>query len=152
MKGKIEEIISQDSSFYSRYLIGAAKHSMEKATRRVLAPYRISPPQAQLLFVIYHLHKTTLAEVAKHTGRGINTISNQITMLERDGLVKKTRETPKTNLLTFELTEKGLDAYKKTSQRITADRVIMSVLSEEERQQLIAMLKKIATKAEKYRI
>ena len=132
MKGIIEQVISQDSSFYSRYLIGAAKHSMEMATRRVLAPYHISPQQAQILFIIYNLHKTTLAEVAKHTARGINTISNQMTAMEKEGLVNKIRETPKSTLLSFELTAKGVNAYNNSNKRIKADRTIMSVLSEEE--------------------
>jgi DNA-binding MarR family transcriptional regulator len=151
LKGKIEQIISQDSSFYSRYLIGAAKHAMEMSTRKVLAKYHISPQQAQILFIIYNLRKTTLAELAKHTARGNNTVSKQTRVLIKEGLLKKIRETPKSTLLSFELTEKGFDAFNFSNDRIKADREIMSVLSEEERQQLISMLNKIITKAETHR-
>jgi DNA-binding MarR family transcriptional regulator len=71
--------------------------------------------------------------------------------LIKEGLLKKIRETPKSTLLSFELTEKGFDAFNFSNDRIKADREIMSVLSEEERQQLISMLNKIITKAETHR-
>jgi DNA-binding MarR family transcriptional regulator len=72
-----------------------------------------------------------------------------MTTLEKDGLVKKIREVPKSRLLRFELTEKGLDIYNKSKNR-KVDKAIMSTLSKEEREQLISLLKKIISKAEKY--
>jgi len=150
VEGIIDEVISKDSSFYSRYLIGKARHVMHKARQKELAPYHLSPQQVQILFNLYILHKTTLAELARYSNRGINTLSDQMTMLEKGGLVKKVRETPKSTLLSFELTEKGLNTYNHTNERKKADKEIMSVLSEEERQQLISLLKKVIDKAEEY--
>jgi DNA-binding MarR family transcriptional regulator len=51
--------------------------------------------------------------------------------------------------LRFELTEKGLDIYNKSKNR-KVDKAIMLALSKEEREQLISLLKKIISKAEKY--
>jgi DNA-binding MarR family transcriptional regulator len=70
--------------------------------------------------------------------------------MEKDGLVKKSREVPKSTLLNFELTDKGREVFKKSSEQ-KADRAIMSVLSEDERQQLISMLQKIIVKSNDYR-
>jgi DNA-binding MarR family transcriptional regulator len=123
---------------------------MLQARKKELAQYNITPQQSYIIFVIYTLHKTTLTELAKATNRGINTLSSVMTTMERDGLVKKTREKPKSTLLSFELTEKGLDAYNKGNYSKTTQ-AIMSIFSEEERQVLISMLKKIIEKAKKYK-
>jgi DNA-binding MarR family transcriptional regulator len=69
--------------------------------------------------------------------------------MEKDGLVKKIREVPKSNQLSFELTEKGLDAFHKSKDWKT-DKAIMSALSKEEIDLFMALLKKIIKKAEKY--
>jgi DNA-binding MarR family transcriptional regulator len=146
----MDEITAKDSSLYARLLLGRARHLMVKARQKELAPYHISPRQANVLFILYNLgHKATLSELAKHTDRENNTLSIQMTRMERDGIVKKVRETPKSTLISFELTEKGIDIYKFAKQSKTI-KEIMSVLSEEERQELIAILKKIIEKTEKY--
>ena len=151
MKRKIEEEISRNSYFYSRYLMGEARHVMLQARKKELAQYRVTPQQSYIIFIIYTLKKTTLNELAQVTNRGINTLSSEMTTLERDGLVKKTREKPKSTLLSFELTEKGTLVYK-SSNKGKATTKIMSVLTEEERQQLITMLLKIIDKAKKYKV
>jgi DNA-binding MarR family transcriptional regulator len=70
--------------------------------------------------------------------------------MEKDGLVKKTREVPKSALLKFELTTKGSNLEKRCNIK-ASDKTIMSVLSEEERQQLISMMNKLRNKAIKYK-
>ena len=146
----MEEIILRDSNLYSRYLIGEARYLMLKATQKELAPYQISPRQAYILFILYnHGHKAKLAELANHGERLISTLSIQIARMEKMGLVKKVREAHKTTLLSIELTEKGLEVCK-NSNKMIADKEIMSALSEEERQQLISIMKKIINKATQY--
>ena len=145
------EVISRDSSLYARYLIGKARHLMSRARQKELTPSHISPRQANTLIVLYNLgRKATLADLARDTDRRINTLSIQMSRLEHDGLVKKVRETPKSTLLSFELTEQGLKTYDKIK-NIRSVKSIMSVLSEQERQQLILILEKIITKAAKYK-
>jgi len=144
------EIASHNSSVYARLLMGRARHLMLNARQKEVAPYHISPQQAYLLFVIQKLdHKATLSELARYMGKGINTLSMELTRMEKDGLVKKNRDTPKSTLLTIEVTGKGLETYKNTN-KLKSDKTIMSVLSEEERQLLIALLNKIIGKAQQY--
>ena len=146
----IEEITARNRSLYARFLIGKARHLMLNARQKELTPYHLSSRQAYILYILYHLGKqATLATLAKDSDREINTISLQMTTLEKDGLVKKIREVPKSRLLRFELTEKGLDYYQKSKNR-KADKAIMSVLCNEEREQLISALNKIIKKAQKY--
>jgi DNA-binding MarR family transcriptional regulator len=146
----LSELITRDSSLYSQHLLGLVRHSLSMARQKELAPVHITPRQAQVLFILYNLgHKATLVELANHAGRGVSALSIQLTRMEKDGLVKKTRETPKSVQLKFQLTKKGIDTYKKSTQ-MTAYKKIISVLTEEERQQLISTLKKVLISSEKY--
>jgi len=148
MKGTIEEIISQDDKFYARYLIGKARHALLKIRRKELAPSHISPRQAQIIFILSNLQRANLAELAKHSNRGINTLSNQMRLLEKDGLVKKFRETPKSTLLTFELTQKGSDICDFSFKGNRIERQVMAALSDDELKQIISMLEKLINEAE----
>jgi DNA-binding MarR family transcriptional regulator len=146
----MEKIISENTSMYSRYLIGRVRHFMNRARQKGLMPYHISPRQATILFILSNLgHKATLSELSKNTDRQINTLSQQITRMEKNGLIRKARETPKSALISFELTEKGLEASKNITKTSSVE-AIMSVLTEKERQQLISLLKKLVAGAEKY--
>jgi DNA-binding MarR family transcriptional regulator len=69
--------------------------------------------------------------------------------MERDGLIKKLRENPRSVLLKYELTKKGIEAYK-TSSKMKSEKAIFSVLSEEERQQLISIMNKVIVRTAKY--
>jgi DNA-binding MarR family transcriptional regulator len=69
--------------------------------------------------------------------------------LEKEGLIKRTKSTPKSTLLTLEITEKGLDmiSVARNSKSINE---IFSSLSSEERQQLELILRRILVKVQKY--
>jgi DNA-binding MarR family transcriptional regulator len=87
----------------------------------------------------------TLSEVAKHADRKINAICRQSIIMERDGLIERIKDTPKSRLLRMELTNKGRDMLKisKESKSINA---LYSVLAEEELQQTYSSLSKLFSK------
>ena len=146
----MEDMEFDDIALYSRYLLGKANHSLFKARKKELRPFHISPQQATALFLVDSLgRQATLTEIARHTDRGVNSISPQMSTLEKDGLVKKTRIEPKSTLLSFKLTAKGLKTFQNThkSQSI---KDIMSILSDKEQKQLVLILQKIINNAEKY--
>ena len=69
--------------------------------------------QYHVLGIIEYLgSKATLEEVAKRAERKGNTISRQAVSMEKDGLIKRTQDMPKSTLLRLELTEKGLNMIK----------------------------------------
>jgi DNA-binding MarR family transcriptional regulator len=141
---------SVDSIMHSRLLIGRARHALVRVRQRELAPYHVSPQQASVLTMIDDLgDKANLNELAKRASRSLNTISIQLTRMEKVGLVKKTRVTPRSNQLKLELTEKGVNICK-YAKKIKSIRAIMSILTEEERLQLISLLGKIVKETEKY--
>lgn len=143
-------LTSKNNILYSRIMLGKARDLLVKARQKELAPFNISPQQAHILFILYLLgNKATIAELASHSDRELNTLSIQTTRMEKDGLIRKVREKPKSNHLRIELTAKGLKVYKNT-EKIKSIKMIMSVLSKEERQQLVSLLEKIVGSAEKY--
>jgi DNA-binding MarR family transcriptional regulator len=91
----------------------------------------------------------TLSEVAKRVEREMNVISMQTSIMEKDGLITRIKNTPKSNLLTLELTDKGREIINK-SRKSKSIEDIFSSLSTEECQQLESTLNKVLTKAQKY--
>ena len=139
----MKDLVPKNSSIYARHLIGRVRHLMLLARQKELTQYHITPNQFNVLQILYKLGQhATLAELSIYCYRGISNLSTQVTKMEKDGLVKKSRESPKSHLLKVELTRKGLACYQITKE-IKSAKMIMSILSEEERQELISILKKI---------
>jgi DNA-binding MarR family transcriptional regulator len=66
--------------------------------------------------------------------------------MEKEGLVRKTKDLERKNLIRVSLTEKGQQAYYQSS-RLESVHRIMSSLSEEERQQLSSCLETLRDRA-----
>jgi DNA-binding MarR family transcriptional regulator len=73
----------------------------------------------------------------------------QTAIMEKDGLIKRIRNTPKSNLLKLELTEKGLGIIKSSRQSKSIE-AIFSSLSGVECRELESILNKVLVKAQKY--
>jgi len=72
--------------------------------------YEIPVRQYELLRQIQALgNKATLVQVAKRVQREVHVVSRQTVNLEKEGLIKRTKSTRKSTLLTLEITEKGFD-------------------------------------------
>jgi DNA-binding MarR family transcriptional regulator len=69
--------------------------------------------------------------------------------MEKDGLIKRIKNTPKSNLLKLELTENGLDIINASRHSESINKILGS-LSQKERQQLESVLYKVLVKAKKY--
>jgi DNA-binding MarR family transcriptional regulator len=127
-------------------LLGQISHFTQLVRRRELTQHHIAPQQLYVLRIIQEMgSNATLSEVAKHADRKINAICRQSIIMERDGLIQRIKDTPKSRLLRMELTDKGRDMLKisKESKSINA---LYSVLDAEELQQAYASLTKLFTK------
>ena len=137
-----------DSNFELWHLVGKVNHSLMKARQKELNQYRIPARQAYILRTMQDLGKnTTLSELAKKVEREVHVISRQTVKMENDGLIKRIKDTPKSNLLRLELTEKGLEMIK-VSRRSKSIDMIFSYLSPEKRKQLESTLNLILNKLE----
>jgi DNA-binding MarR family transcriptional regulator len=69
--------------------------------------------------------------------------------MEKEGLIKRAKKSPKSKLLRLELTEKGLEMARVSRQSEAID-AIFSSLSAQQRQQLESILNTITAKIEEY--
>ena len=101
-KSKVSE-----SNFELWLSFGKAHHSVELARQKELNQYGIPHRQTHVLRTINDLGpNATLAKIAKEVDRKPHVLSSQTISMEKDGLIKRIRATPKSSLLKIELTEK----------------------------------------------
>ena len=131
-------------------LMGKIHHKRILLRQRELNEYNIPTRQLYMLQAIKDLgSKTTISEMAKTVEREVESISRQMVTMEKDGLITRTRATPKSRLLKIELTEKGIELAKISGKSKTMDKII-AVLNTEERQILYSLLDRMLTAINEY--
>jgi DNA-binding MarR family transcriptional regulator len=127
-------------------LLGQISHFTQLVRRRELTQHHIAPQQLYVLRIIQEMDSNaTLSEVAKHADRKINAICRQSIIMERDGLIQRIKDTPKSRLLRMELTDKGREMLK-ISKESKSINTLYSVLNGEELQQAYDSMTKLFTK------
>jgi DNA-binding MarR family transcriptional regulator len=133
-------------------LLGKIHHKRMLVRQKELSPYNIPPRQLRMLSIIHDLGtKVTLSAIAEKVERKVSVISQQTQNMEKYGLIKRVKDTPRSRLLKIELTAKGLGMIKFDRKSEAMDE-IMSVLNEEERNQLHSLLDRLLTKLNEYSI
>ena len=136
-----------DKDFTLWVLLRQAKDTVFKATEKELSQYGISPEQAGVLSIVQFLdNKATPAEISRWLLREPHTVSGILSRMEKKGLIRKTKDLDRKNLVRVTLTDKGQQAYLQST-KIESIGKIMSCLSEEECQQLSSCLKKLRGRA-----
>jgi DNA-binding MarR family transcriptional regulator len=131
-------------------LIGDLHHKMFWLRQKELSEYGVTARQLHILEVIESLgSKATISTVAKAVNRKIDVISRQTVMLEKDGLIERTKYRPKSRLLIFKLTEKSFELLKIAKHSKVMNEVL-SILTWEERQQLDLILNRLSSKVNDY--
>jgi DNA-binding MarR family transcriptional regulator len=124
-------------------LMGKIHHKRMLLRQKELKEYNIPTRQLYMLQLIRDLGlKTTISEIAKTVEREVESISRQLVSMEKDGLIKRTRVSPKSRLLKIELTEKGIKLAKISGKSKAMDKII-SVLNTEEQQKLYSLLNRM---------
>ena len=124
-------------------LMGKIHHKRMLLRQKELKEYNIPTRQLYMLQAIRDLgSKTTISEMAKTVEREVESISRQLVSMEKDGLIKRTRVSPKSRLLKIELTEKGIKLAKISGKSKAMDKII-SVLNTEEQQKLYSLLNRM---------
>jgi DNA-binding MarR family transcriptional regulator len=146
----LEEKTLLESNFKLWSLIGRVSHSIVLARQKELNQYHIPVRQYQVLRTIQDLGpNATLSEVARVVEREDHVISKQAVSMEKDGLIRRVKNTPKKNLLKLELTEKGFDVIKIARQSKSMD-TIFSFMSEADRRKMESMLNAILTNLKEF--
>ncbi len=133
---------------YNLYrLLAQTRTLLSRVREKELYRYGILGRHAAALQAIQAIgDKATPAEVSRWLCREPHTISSLLGRMEEKGLIKKTKDLDKRNLIRVTLTEKGLRAYEQTVKRESIHK-LMSSLSRKEQQRLTSLLEKLRSKA-----
>ncbi|MBM4463148.1 MAG: winged helix DNA-binding protein [Chloroflexi bacterium] len=89
----------------------------------------------------------TPAEISRWLFREPQTVSSLLNQMERKGLLRKSKDLERKNMVRVELTEKGEQVYRRSLDRTETLHEIMSCLTEEERSELEKHLLKLRAQA-----
>ena len=136
--------------FYNLWLLLTyTRHLIFKARQKELRQYDLTPITFRAMSVIQNIgDKATPADISRQMLREPHSVSELLERMRKDGLVTKTKDLERKNLVRVRLTEKGRELFQKSSEQ-KSFRKIMSSLSKEEREQLRLYLMKLWNKAEK---
>jgi len=116
------------------------------AREQDLAQYKLSPMKAAALYIIQSIGtEATPAEIARWILRKPHTVSGLLDRMEKDGLITKTKNLPKKNLVRVTITEKGKRALRQSFKRESLGRTFAAVPASE-RSKLYTQLEKIRNK------
>ena len=131
-------------------LIGDLHHKMFWLRQKELNRYNITARQLHILRVIESLGtNTTIYKIAKAVDRKLDVISRQAILLEKDGLIERIKDNPKSRLLTIKLTAKSIELLK-VVKRSEGMKEVLTILNKEERQQLDLLLNRLQIKLNEY--
>ena len=143
----MKDFSSADEDYDLWVLLGQAADAILRAGQKELDRYGISAAQAAVLFAIQAIgERATPAEITRWLLRESHTVTELLNRMEREGLVTKTKDLERKNMVRVSIIEKGRQAYQQSTKRKSIHKV-MSFLSQEERQQLMASLKRLRNKA-----
>lgn len=118
-----------------------------RARERELRRYGIPIRQVATLFAVHAFGgNATLNRLAQFLDRRPHTVSSILTRMEKDGLVKKTSDQDRRNVIHVELTDKGQTAYHHTTRRESIN-AIMGELASDEQRQLKKLLDRLEARA-----
>lgn len=131
-------------------LIRDLHHKISLVRQKELSQSKITSRQFYILRIIKSLGSDArLSAIAKETERKLDVISRQAALMEKDGLIKRIKDKPKSRLLRLELTKKGRTMLK-ISQYSKGMNEGISVLTEEQRRQLLLYLNQMLIKLNQY--
>jgi len=127
-------------------LLHRVSHLMYNAREKDLKQQGITSRQSAMLFHIMELGgKATPAEISRVSMRAHHTISINLALMKKRGLVNTEKNVDNKGMISVTMTKKGKQAYKQAME-LESIKNIMSCLSEEDSQQLSSILVKLNKK------
>ena len=136
-----------DQDFRLSVLLRQTGNLIRRAREKEMNKYGIPARQSAILFTVQAIGGSpTPAEISRWQLVEPHSISDILSRMERDGLIRKDKDLERKNLVRVSLTEKGQQLYRQSLKRKSIHN-IMSSLSEEEHQQLSLCLEKLRDNA-----
>ncbi len=121
--------------------------AMVRVTENELRPIGLSMIGAAALFLVKNAKTpATPAQLSRWLFREPHTVSGLLNRMEKQGLIRKTRDLERKNLVRVTLTEKGEKAYQQQSE-MRIIRKLLSSLSPKQRNNLTTYLRILRSKA-----
>ena len=128
-------------------LLSQASIALSRVADNELSKTGISlMPAAVLFFVKNAKAPATPAEISRWLFREPNTVSQLLTRMEKQGLIRKAKDLKRKNMVRIALTEKGEEAYQKQTEMRVISKILSSI-SPKERDKLGSYLKKLRDEA-----
>jgi DNA-binding MarR family transcriptional regulator len=143
-----DKFFSDGDEFQDLYLLFArARYLTFRSRERELQRYGLTPEQSQVLFVTQALkNKATPAAISRLLLRQPHTVSAIVDRMAKKGLIKKSKDLERRNMVRVSLTEKGKEAYAVTTKRGPIHR-ILGTLNKDERKEFHNYLDRVLNKA-----
>ena len=142
-----KDILPPDRNRNLWYLLSNTSHAISKVRRNELAKDDISPMHSTVLIAIQDVgNQATPSELAQWLFREPHTVSQILDRMEKEKLVRRTKDPKNKSRVRVVLTKKGKEVYEQSDKGESIYN-IFSVLSEEEREQMASGLRKLLDKA-----
>ena len=143
----MKDFPDMDEDFKLWGILGQTFDVVLKTRQKELYRYDLSAVEAGTLWAIQTIgEKATPTKITRWLLREPHTVTELLNRMVKKGLVTKTNDLERRNMIRISVTEKGRQAYGQSTKRKSIHKV-MSSLSEEERQQLMASLRKLRDRA-----
>jgi DNA-binding MarR family transcriptional regulator len=134
-----------DEYFVLWIMVAQTKDALLKARQRDYAQFDISNERRAVLWCIQNNGgQATPVEISRQLFRELHSVTEMLNRMTKEGLVKKYKSNGKSKNV-IRLTRKGLEVFSQSLNNQT-DKRIFSVLSKEEREQLMSCLWKVRRK------
>lgn len=145
----MNSMLSTDKDYNLWVLLRQTRDAMSKAREGELEKYGISSIQAAVLFTIQAIGpNATPAEISRRLVREPHSVSGLLNRMQKQGLIRRVKDLPKRNMVRVVMTQKGEEAYRQSTRRLSMHETI-SALTEEERNQIWNLLEKLRDRAMK---
>jgi DNA-binding MarR family transcriptional regulator len=142
------EVFKLDDRTRNLYVLMSQTHdTIRNANELELEQYGVNEAQIRILFMLTQEKKgMTLNDMSKWILRKFNSISTLVNRMEQKGLVKRSKSTADGKVYIM-MTPKGRELFERINER--AIHLIFKVLSDEEKKELHAMLKRLRIEGRK---
>lgn len=129
-------------------LLLQASDAVTRARQSELREVGATMMQLALLFIVKFIKGTaTPAEISRWLFRKRHTVSALLKHMEKQGLVARTKDLPKKGMIRVSVTEEGEKLFRQAIAKREAVPEIMSCLSQEERANFSAYLRRVRDEA-----
>lgn len=143
----MKESMFGDQDYNLWWLTIQMRRAMHKARAKELSQYGITPEESGALFAIKAIgSRATPAKIARWELREHHTTSALLVRMEKKGLVKRTRNLERKNMIRVTLTKRGREVYNHAAKRESIHR-ILSCIPKDQREQLWSLLQRLRDKS-----